>query len=401
MGQNNNGGIGGFIITGNGPRRILVRGIGPSLSGIIPNAVSDPALSLGGSPRCFQGRSNFNWRDAQEAEIIATGHAPSNDLECAIVADLVPGSYTAGLSANWLTTGVGLIEIWDLSTNQDSRLANISTRANVGTGDNIVIAGVILDGASIEDPIIVRGLGPSLSAYVSNPLPDPKLELRNSEGGLIASDDNWMDDPNQAAIIQAVGLAPTNNLESAIAVTLMPGEYTALLSGVNNGTGIGLVEIYDRPGIAPTPIPTPTPSPTPPPSPTPIGPVLEAENAVLAGCYAEADPHASNGFRVTGINAVGDSLTFTQVPAGTHVMVWYLASNNAYMSLYVNDVFQTHIHFAATPMPLGTAIFPILGRKSWSKFRKDHPLSCNSTPAAIALAWISSRSISGSSGATL
>ena len=176
-----------------------------------------------------------------------------------------------------------------------------------------------------------------------------KLELRNSQGELTASDDNWMDDPNQAAMIQAVGLAPSNGLESAIATTLMPGAYTALLSGVNNATGVGLVEVYDNPVIRPTPTPAPTPSPAPTPGPTPIGPVLEAENALLTGCYAQADPNASNGFRVDGIDAVGDSVTFTQVPAGMHVMVWYATVRNAYMSLYVNDVFQAHVHFGGTP----------------------------------------------------
>ena len=162
------------------------------------------------------------------------------------MADLAPGAYTAILAGNADTTGVGLVEIYDLSTNQDSRLANISTRGNVGTGDDIMIAGFILGGASGEDTIILRGLGPSLSGTGVSALPDPKLELRNSQGALIASNDNWMDDPNQAAIIQAAGLAPSNNLESAIAATLMPGAYTALLSGVNNGTGVGLVEVYDR-----------------------------------------------------------------------------------------------------------------------------------------------------------
>jgi hypothetical protein len=110
-----------------------------------------------------------------------------------------------------------------------------------------MIAGFILRaGGNGENEIIVRGLGPSLSAFGLNGLPDPKLELRDSQGALIASDDNWMDDPNQAAIIQAAGLAPSNSLEPAIAVTLVPGEYTALLSGVNNSTGVGLVEVYDR-----------------------------------------------------------------------------------------------------------------------------------------------------------
>jgi hypothetical protein len=164
-----------------------------------------------------------------------------------------------------------LVEIWDLSTNQDSRLANISTRGNVGTGNDIMIAGVILGGANGVDTIILRGLGPSLDLSPYERLADPKLELRDSQAALIASDDNWMDDPKQAAIIQAFGLAPTNNLESAIAATLMPGAYTVLMSGVNNSFGLGLVEVYDNPVIGPTPTPCPqcTPTPTPIPVPTP------------------------------------------------------------------------------------------------------------------------------------
>jgi hypothetical protein len=173
-------------------------------------------------PTGFQTLTNDNWRDTQEAEIIATGRAPSNDLESAIVADLAPGAYTAILAGNADTTGVGLVEVYDLSTNQDSRLTNISTRGNVGTGDDIVIAGFILGEGSVGTTIL-RGLGPSLSETGVSALPDPKLELRDSQGVLTASDDNWMDAPNQAAIIQAAGLAPSNPLESAIAAILLPG----------------------------------------------------------------------------------------------------------------------------------------------------------------------------------
>jgi hypothetical protein len=238
-------GIGGFIITGTGPRHLLIRGIGPSLSGTIANPLSDPLLVLHTFVNCLPaGVVNNNWRDTQEAEIIATGRAPGNDLESAIVADFMPGAYTVGLQG--IGAGIGLVEIYDLSTNQDSKLANISTRGKVGTGDNIMIAGFILGGASGEDSVILRGLGPSvLGIWPDDIFQDPRLELRNSQGALIASNDNWMDDPNQAAIIQEAGLAPTNNLESAIAMTLMPGPYTALLSGVNNATGIGLVEVYE------------------------------------------------------------------------------------------------------------------------------------------------------------
>jgi hypothetical protein len=252
VGTGNDVGVGGFIVTGNGPRHLLIRGIGPSLSGMIPNTLSDPSLQVYGvygSSGCFQTLTNNNWRDTQEGEIIGTGRAPSNDLESAIVADLAPGSYTAVLSGAGIadTTGVGLVEVYDLTPDQDSKLANISTRANVHTGDEIVIAGFILGaGNGGENAVIVRGIGPSLYGFSPETLlPDPRLELRDINGQLIIANDNWMDDPNQAAIIQEAGLAPSNNLESAVAATLMPGIYTALLSGVNNGTGIGLVEVYN------------------------------------------------------------------------------------------------------------------------------------------------------------
>ena len=267
VGAGNDVCIGGFIVTGSGPRRLLLRGIGPSLSGVLANALPDPTLQLLG-PTGLQILTNNNWRDTQEAEIIATGRAPSNDLESAIVADLIPGAYTAILAGNAGTTGVGLVEIYDLSMNQDSRLINISTRANVGTGDDIVIAGCILAGGGVGTTIL-RGLGPSLSGMGISGLPDPALELRDSQGALISSNDDWMDAPNQAAIIQAAGLAPSDPRESAIAAILPPGPYTALLSGANNETGMGLVEVYDNPSIGPIPTPTPRPTPTPTPGPTP------------------------------------------------------------------------------------------------------------------------------------
>jgi hypothetical protein len=256
VGTSNDAGIGGFIVTGNGPRHLLLRGMGPSLSqfGIL-ELLANPVLELHG-PSGFTTISNDNWRDTQEAEIIATGRAPGNDLESAIVADLAPGAYTAILAGNADTTGVGLLEIYDLSPNQDSRLADISTRGNVRTGDDIMIAGFILEGGGGTDAIIVRGIGPSLAAFgLPNVLANPQLELRNSNGGLIRSNDNWGDDPAQAGLISAAGLAPSETPESAIVESLSPGTYTALLSGTANGTGIGLVEVYDHVTFGPTPTP--------------------------------------------------------------------------------------------------------------------------------------------------
>ena len=242
-------GIGGFIITGTAPKHVLLRAIGPSLSPLgVPGALADPVLELHAG--AFATVTNDNWRDdpVQEAAILATGIAPTNNLEAAIDATLNPGAYTAVVSGRNNTSGVALVEVYDLSPAVLARLANISTRAFVFTGDNIVIAGFILGGNGGNDRIVVRGLGPSLTAVgVPNPLPDPKLELRDGNGVLLAANNNWQDDPAQAAELMAAGLAPTNQLESGIAMSLPPGLYTAQLAGLD-GTGIGLVEVYDRGG---------------------------------------------------------------------------------------------------------------------------------------------------------
>jgi hypothetical protein len=246
-----NVGIGGFIITGTTPKHVLIRAIGPSLTGSgVPNALADPVLELHG-PGAFVTVTNDNWRDdpVQEALIIASGIPPGNDLESAIDATLSPAAYTAIVSGKNNTSGVGLVEVYDLSQAVPAKLANISTRALVSTGDDVVIAGFILGNHSGADRIVVRGIGPSLTAAgVPDALANPILELRDSNGLLIFSNNDWQDNPTQAAELIAAGLAPTNILESAIAATLPPGLYTALLAGQNNGTGIGLVEVYDRGG---------------------------------------------------------------------------------------------------------------------------------------------------------
>ena len=244
-----NAGIGGFIISGSAPKHVLVRVIGPSLTQFgVPNALADPCLELHG-PKGFTTVNNDNWQDdpAQAALILATGLAPTNNLESAIDATLNPGAYTAVARGKNNTTGVGLIEVFDLSQAVLAKLANISTRAFVNTGNDIVIAGFILGGNSGNDRIVVRGIGPSLTAFgVPNALANPTLELRDNNGALLLSNNDWQDDPGQAAELTAAGLAPTNPLESGIASTLPPGLYTALLAGFNNATGVGVVEVYDR-----------------------------------------------------------------------------------------------------------------------------------------------------------
>ena len=143
--------------------------------------------------------------------------------------------------------GIALFEVYDLDTAAASRLANLSTRAFVGTGGNVVIAGFVLGPNISNDRIVIRGLGPSLSAFgITNALADPTLELRDENGVLVFANSDWQDNASQAAQITAAGLAPTNTKESAIAATLPAGLYTAILAGVNNSQGVGIVEVYDR-----------------------------------------------------------------------------------------------------------------------------------------------------------
>jgi hypothetical protein len=237
----------------------------------IVDVLADPVLELHG-PGAFATITNNNWRDTQQAAIQATGIPPTNDLESAIVATLNPGAYTAIVRGNGNTAGVALVEVYDLNLAANSKLANLSTRAFCGTGSTIIIAGFMLGNHASNDSVIVRGLGPSLSAFgVTSVLANPTLELRNGDGTLQISNNDWQDNPAQVAQITAAGLAPSNALEAAIAASLPPDLYTVLLAGLNNTTGNALVEVYDRGTGVPGPSPSPGSSPTPSPavSPTP------------------------------------------------------------------------------------------------------------------------------------
>jgi glucose/arabinose dehydrogenase len=248
VGSGTNVMIGGFIITGSAPKRVIVRAIGPSLQQLnVPNPLPDPVLELHG-PTGAVISSNNNWRETQEAEIIASQLAPPNDLESAIIANLQPGAYTAVVQERNGAPGVGLVEVYDLDSAAGAKLANISTRSFIQTDDNRLIGGFILGSNSGAAKVIVRAIGPSLTqGGIGNALADPTLELRDSNGAQLLANDNWQDDPNQAAQITAGGLAPGNPLESAIATSLLPGAYTVIAAGKNGGTGIGLVEIYNIP----------------------------------------------------------------------------------------------------------------------------------------------------------
>jgi len=231
--------IGGFIIQGSQPKRVIVRAIGPSLPGSIGNALLDPVLELHDS----NGEIAFNddWYNSPQAnEISGTGLAPTEPLESAIVMTLSPGNYTAVMYGYDSSQGVGLVEVYELDATQ-TRLVNISTRGRVGVGEDAMIGGLIVQGSNAKR-LIVRALGPSIP--VGGVLSNPVLELHNSSGALMASNDNWISSPQQAEIL-ATGLQPPNSMESAIIATLGAGNYTAVVQGVNNSSGVGLVEAYD------------------------------------------------------------------------------------------------------------------------------------------------------------
>ena len=186
---------------------------------------------------------NDNWKSTQSIDIQATGIAPKNGVESAILATLSPGEYTAIMRGKNGSTGVGLVEVYDLSMGSDSDLINISTRGFVGKGDNVLIGGFVLSGNTGSANVVVRALGPSLVRRgVSNALTDPMLELHNSNGALVMADDNWND--SQGIELQSMAMAPPDSGEAATTGLLTPGAYTAIVRGKNQQTGVGLVEVY-------------------------------------------------------------------------------------------------------------------------------------------------------------
>ena len=236
--------IGGFTISGTGPKKLVVRALGPTLSSFgVPGVLQDPTLELrdaSGALIAF----NDNWGDApNKQQIIDTHLAPPNAAEPAILATLDPGNYTAIVRGVNNSAGVALVEGYDIEADTSSKLEAISTRGLVQTGANVMIAGVAVGGSGGSQKVIVRALGPTLSNFgVANALADPTLELRDINGNLIQSNDNWRS--TQQAEIIATGLQPPNDAESAIVATLAPSNYTMIVRGVNSTAGVALVEVY-------------------------------------------------------------------------------------------------------------------------------------------------------------
>lgn len=234
VGSGDNVLIAGFTISGSQPKKVIVRGLGPLLP--VNGNLADPTLGLHNSSGAMIA-SNDNWRDTQQEELIAT-IPPANDYDSAIVRNLTPGAYTAVLAGKGATTGVGLVEVYDLD-GAESRLVNIATRGRVGEGDDVLICGTIAVGNGITT-ILFRALGPSTG--VPGALNDPTLALHDGQGAIIATNDDWQD--TQAAAIQSTSLAPNNPSEAAILRDVTPGAYTAVVRGKNGTTGVAVIDAY-------------------------------------------------------------------------------------------------------------------------------------------------------------
>lgn len=237
VGSGDNALFAGFIITGSQPKKVIIRALGSMLP--VNENLADPTLELHGPSGVVV---NDNWRDTQENEVKASTIPPGNDYDSSIVQTLNPGTYTAIVAGKGGTTGVGLVEVYDLDLTADSRLANVSTRGRVDQGDNVLIAGTIVLGNGTTT-VIFRALGPSLRDFIPNFLQDPTLELHDGQGHTIATNDDWQDSPDVQKIKDST-IPPNDPHESAIIQDLGPGTYTAIVRGKNNSTGVGVIEAY-------------------------------------------------------------------------------------------------------------------------------------------------------------
>jgi len=241
VGTGDNAMIGGFIIIGNQPKKVLIRGMGPSLANVgVQGVMTDPLLELHqGDPVIAM---NDNWQQASNTNEIPNGFAPSDPRESVIVTTLQPGNYTAILKGAHGETGIGIVEVYDLTQNATTKFGNISTRGFVDTGDNTMFGGFIINGGNAK--VMVRAMGPSLQKVgISNALQDPTLDLYDANGAVLQSNDNWQQASNTNEIPN--GFSPSDPRESVIVTTLAPGNYSAIVRGKSNTTGVAIVEAYN------------------------------------------------------------------------------------------------------------------------------------------------------------
>jgi phospholipase/lecithinase/hemolysin len=234
--------IAGLIISGSQPKKVIIRALGPTLGALgVSGALADPTIAIVNSSHVVVA-SNDDWRNTQEAQIAASGFAPPNDLESAIIATLPPGSYSAVVSGKNGGTGIGLVDLYELDASL-SIFQNLSTRGFVGTGNNDALIGGFIIGSGEQPVIVLRAIGPTLSSFgITQPLQDPTLEVRDANGGLISFENDWQD--NTPTAVKATLLKPSDDREPAVVLSLPAGNYTAIVRGKNGTTGVALVEAY-------------------------------------------------------------------------------------------------------------------------------------------------------------
>lgn len=238
-------GIAGFILQGNATKKVIVRAIGPSMNingAPVPGTLQDPMLALHNKEGALIA-SNDDWRSSQEADINESGLAPAEDKEAAILMRLDSDTYTAIIHGAGESSGIGLVEVYDMESASAAQLANISTRGQVERGDQVLIGGFIVRGDKPQK-VLVRAIGPDLTSKgVPDALQDPTMELYDQNGALLLENDDWQE--SQRAEIEATGIPPNHERESAIVTVLGSGNYTAVVRGYRNSTGVALVEAYN------------------------------------------------------------------------------------------------------------------------------------------------------------
>ena len=238
-----NAGARNFLVPNSGSqsKKVIVRALGPTLGFLgVSSALADPTITVVNSSNVVVA-SNDDWRNTQAAQIAASGFAPPSDLESAIIISLPPGSYSAVVSGKNGGTGIGLVDVYELDATP-STFQDLSTRGFVGTGDNALIGGLII-GNGEQPLIVVRAIGPTLGSFgITQPLQDPTLEVRDSNGGLISFDNDWQD--NTPTAVKAALLHPQDSREAAVVLSLPAGNYTAIVRGKGGTTGVALVEAY-------------------------------------------------------------------------------------------------------------------------------------------------------------
>jgi uncharacterized repeat protein (TIGR03806 family) len=254
--------ITGFVIGPGSEKTVLVRAVGPALAGApfnLAGTLADPVLTiLGPDSNTRIAATNDNWNASDASMFAATGAfaLPAGSRDAAIVTRLAPGSYTAQITSPNNATGLALIEAYDAdgaATASTARLINLAVRAQVGTGGNVLIPGLVV-GAGAEKTLLIRAVGPGIAVApfnVSGALADPVLTLF-AGSQRVASNTAWNSSPNAATIreaARAVGAFPLTETsrDSALLVTLSAGAYTIQVSGVNNAIGVALVEVYEVP----------------------------------------------------------------------------------------------------------------------------------------------------------